>query len=164
MTLDMVAADAGVSKSTVHLRWKTKADLVSAALAQNRIDAVTPLTGDVRADLTARLADFATFLDRVHGMTLIGTCLAEEQHTPELLTLLRERTVWPRRALLREALEQEVESDGIRPDVDPEDVVSALLGTYFADYYAGRPDRTGDRHAWAEQTVALALDGATSRP
>lgn len=36
MTLDQVAAAAGVSKSTIHLRWKTKADLLTAALAAVR--------------------------------------------------------------------------------------------------------------------------------
>lgn len=159
MTLDMVAAEAGVSKSTVHLRWKTKADLVSAALARQRIDAVAPLTGDARTDLAVRLTDFATFLDKVRGMRLIGTCLAEEEHNPQLLALLRERTVQPRRALLREALEQD---DRLDPNIDPEMVVSALLGSYFADYYAGRHDYVGERRAWAQETVSLLLDGARS--
>ncbi|GAA3223510.1 TetR/AcrR family transcriptional regulator [Actinocorallia longicatena] len=156
-TLDQVAARAGVSKSTVHLRWKTKADLVSAALAAQRVgDHVAPLTGDARADLVTRLAAFATFLDDVRGMRLIGTCLAEEEHHPELLALMRERTVGPRRALFREALEQQ---PGLA--ADPEDVVSALIGSYFADYYAGRT--TGDRNAWAVRVVDLLLGGALRR-
>ena len=65
-----------------------------------------PASGDTRADLTAILKDFAATVERVRGMALIGTCPAEEDHTPELLALLRERTVLPRRALLREVLEQ----------------------------------------------------------
>ena len=33
MTLDGVAAEAGVSKATIYLRWRSKADLATAALA-----------------------------------------------------------------------------------------------------------------------------------
>ncbi len=37
MSLSQVAAAAQVSNSTIHLRWKTKADLVTAALADLRM-------------------------------------------------------------------------------------------------------------------------------
>ena len=62
------------------------------------------LTGDTRADLVGLLDDFAAVLARVRGMPMIGTCLAEEAHTPELLQLLRARTVLPRRELLLRSL------------------------------------------------------------
>ena len=82
MTLDQVAAAAGVSKSTIHLRWRTKADLVTAALESLRRTAARILTGDTRGDLVGLLDDFAAVLARVHGMPMIGTCLSEEAHTP----------------------------------------------------------------------------------
>ena len=69
---------------------------------------------------------------------MIGTCLAEEAHTPELLQLLRSRTVLPRRELLLEVVAAARERDELREGVDPEVVVSALLGTFYADYLAGR--------------------------
>ncbi|MFF5207300.1 TetR/AcrR family transcriptional regulator [Streptosporangium sp. NPDC000396] len=155
MTLDQVATAAGVSKSTIHLRWKTKADLLTAALAAARMVDAPPPSGDVRADLIAILRDFSATVERVRGMALIGTCLAEETHTPELLALLRERTVLPRRELLREALERAREAGRIRADADLEAAVSALLGPFYADYMAGR----GGRPEWAEQAVDLVLAG-----
>ena len=155
MTLQQVADLAGVSKSTIHLRWKTKADLVTAALASMRMTWVEAGTGETRADLVAILEDFATTIGAVNGMALIGTCLAEESHTPELLGLLRERTVLPRRALLREVLEAGVATGELRPGADLDAAVSALLGTYYADHLAGR----GGRHGWATRAVDLVLDG-----
>ncbi|MBV9847080.1 MAG: TetR/AcrR family transcriptional regulator, partial [Kutzneria sp.] len=104
MTLDCVAAAAGVSKATIHLRWRTKADLATAALESMRLGSTVPQVGDVRADLVVRLEEFRSTLEQVRGMTMIGTCLAEQEHTPELFDLLRERTVLPRRALFREVL------------------------------------------------------------
>ncbi|WP_406341006.1 TetR/AcrR family transcriptional regulator [Streptomyces sp. NBC_00648] len=153
MTLDQVAAAAGVSKSTIHLRWKTKADLLTAALAAVRTADAPPPSGDVRTDLVDILRDFAATIAQVNGMALIGTCLAEEDHTPELLALLRARSVLPRRALLREVLERAREEGSIRPDTDLEAAVSALIGPFYADYLAGR----GDRPEWAEQAVDLIL-------
>ncbi|MFE0511340.1 TetR/AcrR family transcriptional regulator [Streptomyces sp. NPDC058964] len=155
MSLSQVAAAAQVSKSTIHLRWKTKADLLTAALAALRMADAPPASGDTRADLVAILKDFAATVERVRGMALIGTCLAEEAHTPELLALLRERTVLPRRTLLREALEQARDREEIREDADLEAAVSSLLGPFYADYIAGRGGRIG----WAEAAVDLVLAG-----
>lgn len=155
MSLSQVAAAAQVSKSTIHLRWKTKADLVTAALEAMRMaDAPAP-SGDTRADLVAILEDFASTVERVRGMALIGTCLAEEAHTPELLALLRERTVLPRRALLGEVLERARDRGEIRQDFDPEAAVSALLGPFYADHMAGR----GGDPAWAGHAADLVLAG-----
>lgn len=103
----------------------------------------------------AILDDFAATVQRVRGMALIGTCLAEEAHTPELLALLRERTVIPRRALLHAVLDQARSRGEIRADVDLETAVSALLGPFYADYMAGK----GGRTRWAEEAVDLVLAG-----
>jgi len=159
MTLDQVATAADVSKSTIHLRWKTKADLLTAALAAARMTGAPPPSGDVRTDLVAILEDFAATVERVNGMALIGTCLAEEAHTPSLLALLRERTVLPRRALLRDALERAREAGQVGADADLEAAASALLGPFYADYMAGRTGRPD----WAEQAVDLVLTALRPR-
>lgn len=153
MTLDQVATAADVSKSTIHLRWKTKADLLTAALATMRMADAPPPSGDIRTDLLAILRDFDANMERVNGMALIGTCLAEEAHTPELINLLRSRTIGPRRALLRQALQQARDRGEIREDADLETAAAALHGSYFSDYLAGR----GGRPEWAEQVVDFTL-------
>ena len=50
----------------------------------------------------------------------------------------------------------------LREEVDPEVVVSALLGTFYADYLAGRfaVDEPG-APGWAEAAVDVILAGAT---
>lgn len=154
MTLQLVADAAGVSKSTIHLRWQTKADLVTAALEAMRMVHTEAGSGDTRADLVAILEDFATTIEQVNGMALIGTCLAEEGRAPELLQLLRERTVLPRRELLREVLERAVAAGEVRSGIDLEGAVSALLGPYYADHLAGRV-----APGWAPAAVDLVLAG-----
>ena len=154
MTLQLVADAAGVSKSTIHLRWQTKADLVTAALEAMRMVHADAGSGDTRVDLVAILEDFATTVEQVNGMALIGTCLAEETRAPELLQLLRERTVLPRRELLREVLARAVAAGELRAGADLDAAVSALLGPYYADHLAG-----GAAPGWARGAVDLVLAG-----
>ncbi|MEV8099036.1 TetR/AcrR family transcriptional regulator [Kitasatospora sp. NPDC085879] len=153
MTLDNVARAAGVSKATIHLRWRTKTELAAAALATLRPCAAPHTTGDVRADLAAQLADLAAVLTRTGGMALIGTCLAEEDHTPDLLELLREHAVIPRRAGLVRVLDQARAAGTAAIDLDAESLASALLGVFCADYLAGRTAGPG----WADRIVAALL-------
>ena len=105
MSVDAVAARAGVSKPTVYLRHRTKAALATAAIASMRTQPRPEPTADVRADLIAHLRLLRAGLERPNGMAMFGTVLAEEGETPELLALFRERLVAPRRRELRAVLE-----------------------------------------------------------
>ncbi|MFJ3334345.1 TetR/AcrR family transcriptional regulator C-terminal ligand-binding domain-containing protein [Streptomyces sp. NPDC086766] len=153
MTLDQVARTAGVSKATIHLRWRAKADLAAAALAAAPLPCSVPAparaqgtprpAGDPRAELANLLDDFIDALSRRRDAALMGTCLAEEAHTPRLLHALREREVLPRRAALRAVLD-EGRAGGLLPaDADLEALASALLGACYADHLAGRAAAPG---------------------
>jgi AcrR family transcriptional regulator len=137
MTVDAVAARAGVSKPTIYLRHPTKADLATAAIASMRAQPRPEPTDDVRADLLAHLRLLRAGLERPNGMAMLGTVLAEEHDTPELLALFRERLVAPRRRELRAVLEAARDRGDLRPDADVEVAVNALVGAFFARYLAG---------------------------
>ena len=94
-----------MSKPTVYLRHRTKAELATAAIASMRVQPRPAPTDDVRADLVAHLRLLRAGLERPYGMAMLGTVLAEEDETPELLALFRERLVAPRRRELRAVLE-----------------------------------------------------------
>ena len=84
MSVDAVAARAGVSKPTVYLRHRTKADLATAAIASMRTQPRPEPTADVRSDLIAHLSLLRAGLERPNGMAMFGTVLAEEGETPEI--------------------------------------------------------------------------------
>ncbi|MBL8217404.1 MAG: TetR/AcrR family transcriptional regulator [Bryobacterales bacterium] len=155
MSIDAIAAEAGVSKPTIYRRWEGKADLATAALCELRF-AEPALKGTTAKErLTALLRNFRTSLFRPHGMALIGTVLAEEEHTPDLLRLFRERLVEPRRAMVREILKQAHHAGEIRSDADLEPAISMLIGSFYAAYLAGGPP---EPH-WPERTVELIFTG-----
>lgn len=59
MTIDMVAAEAGMARATVYRRWASKADLMVEAvsrMSQGDVDlARLPDTGSLRGDMTAMI-------------------------------------------------------------------------------------------------------------
>jgi AcrR family transcriptional regulator len=137
MSIDAVAARAGVSKPTIYLRHPTKADLATAAIASMRVQRRPAPTDDVRGDLIAHLRLLRAGLMRPNGMTMLGTVLAEEHDMPELLALFRERLVKPRRRELGAVLEAARDRGELRADADLDVAVSALVGALYARCLAG---------------------------
>ncbi|MFI1564431.1 TetR/AcrR family transcriptional regulator [Streptomyces sp. NPDC020490] len=157
MTLDAVARAAGVSKATIHLRYRTKAALAAAALGGLRTCATPPPAADLHTELAIHLDDFAHALHSNHGMALIGTCLAEEPHTPALLRHFREHAVLPRRAALRATLERARDRGALPACTDPEPLVSALLGAVSADHLAGRAHTPDSARATVRAVLGLCV-------
>jgi AcrR family transcriptional regulator len=139
MSVDAVAAAAGVTKPTIYRRYRGKEDLAVAALALYQQRGFPAETGETRADLIAQLRNFRRSIERPYGMAMIGTVLAEEHDTPELLARFRERIVGPRRAAIRRILEQAQQRGEFPPGVDTELAVTLLVGPYYARYLAGDP-------------------------
>lgn len=161
MTMDGVAAEAGVSKATIYLRYRGKADLATAALAHLRDAGRREATGDLRRDLVDLLAQMRANAERVSVMGIIGTCLAEEGHTPELLRLFRERTLLPRRAALAALLADARDRGELAPDADIEAAATLLMGAYQSRYLSGEPFP----ERWEERLVATLLAGlGANRP
>ena len=155
MSMDGVAARAGVSKATIYLRYEGKADLATAALAHLRESHQPEPTGELRADLVAQLRQLRVNAERVSAMPLIGTCLMEEQHTPELLALFRERTMKPRRALVRALLDAAGRAGEIDASADVEAAIDLVMGAYQSRYLSGEPFP----ERWEERTIDAVLRG-----
>jgi AcrR family transcriptional regulator len=159
MSIDAVAGEAGVTRPTVYLRHASKAELATAALAAYRQRERPEDTGDTRADLIARLRHFRRGVERPNGMGMLGTVLAEETHTPELLELWRERLVAPRRDELRAILLRARGRGELKADADVEAAVAMLVGSYFARYI----ERGRAPGSWPEAEVDLVLQALGAR-
>lgn len=139
MSMDAVAAEAGVTKPTIYRRWPAKIELAMAALVAACDPSRPAITGDTRTDLIAELEHFRRAISRPHGMALLGTVLAEEHETPELLVAFREYLVAPRRQALRAILDRAGARGEFRDDADLSLAVNMLVGAYYAQYLAAIP-------------------------
>ena len=136
MTIDGVAKQAGVARTTVYRRYRDKAELVSAAIDSLRDPSKRPNSGDARRDLVAHVENMRRNFD----MSLAGTLLMEEPHNTRLIDLFRERMVHPRRQIIRDSIEKGIERGQIRPDLDVEAIIDVLLGALFGAVLSnGRP-------------------------
>lgn len=136
MAVDSVAVEAGVSKPTIYRRWASKADLATAAIRTLQLLEPPVDTGTNKGDLIRTLENFSRSLLRPNGMSLIGTVIAEEFHTPDLIRLFRERIVAPRRRMLRDILDRAKAKGEIRADVNLDGAVNLLVGAFYARYLA----------------------------
>jgi AcrR family transcriptional regulator len=151
MSIDAIAKAADVGKPSIYRRWKDKADIATAALAQLQMREPRDAPGPTRQRLVAHLRAFRASLLRPHGMSMLGTILAEEHRTPELLGLFRERIVATRRCRLRRLLEEGVASGEVRPDADLDAAINAMVGSFYARYLSGDPIPL----QWADRVVAV---------
>lgn len=161
LSMEGIAAAAGVGKPTLYLRYASKADVVAAAFARVRMQRAPAPVGDLRADMAAQLEHIRATMDRV-GMALVGTCLAEEAHVPDLMELLRERSLRPGRQLLRDILRAGVDRGELPADADIETGILMAVGSYYAQRIAGEDfdEGWGERVADATLTM-LGCGGST---
>jgi AcrR family transcriptional regulator len=155
-SMDKVAAAAGVSKVTVYSRWRSKDELIGAALAHLRLGRVPEPLGEVRADLIALLEAMREQYTVVGAMSILGTCLADEPGSGALLDVVRDATLLPRRALFAAVLRAGVVRGELREGLDVEAATSLVVGTLYADHLAGRDTNAP---GWPAAVVDLALSG-----
>lgn len=159
-SIDAIAEVAGVTKPSIYLRFPGgKEEVATKALAHARDRRTVAETGDTRADLVAHLRLFRMGVSRPFGMAMVGTVLAEEHDTPQLLAFFRRHVIEPRRTMLRAILARARARGEFRADADIEMGAAMLVGAYYAQYLAGTPFREG----WDERVVDAVLTGLRRR-
>jgi AcrR family transcriptional regulator len=136
MSIEGVAAESGVAKTTIYRRFSDKADLATAAIGGLVQLAVPAPVGNAYEDLLAQLE----FNRRSIDMAFVGVLLAEEPRNPQLLATFRERVILPRLEIFRQILAGGVERGELRADLDFDAVRDVVLGAIFVHHIVeGRP-------------------------
>ena len=160
LTMERVAADSGVAKTTLYRRWPTKAALcmdLYLEVAQHELR--EPDTGDVARDLKEIAATVVRLQTRtVAGPALIGL-IAEAHLNPDTGRAVLAEFAQRRRTVTRRVLARAVERGQVRRDVDVDVVIDALGGAVTF--------RLLQRHAplnvaFTDAVVDLVLSGCRS--
>jgi AcrR family transcriptional regulator len=152
LSINAIAAELGISKPTIYLRWPSKLDLASAAVTSLYVDQPITATGDIRVDLIAHLKNVKRVHDTV-GIGLVGGMLAAQQSNPELIGEFRERAVRPSRQRARRILQAGIRHGVIRHDADVHAAVDMLVGAMYAAYVAG-DERSFDAESVVDTLLA----------
>ena len=139
MSIEGVAAAAGVGKTTIYRRYPGKRELVIAAITSIAASlGATDGSGNARNDLRAFFRQTIDVVSRDGlGFAMVGTLLAKEREDPELLALFRARVIRPRVEIARRILAQGIERGELRPDTDVDIVAQVLAGAVFAGRIIG---------------------------
>lgn len=127
MTVDDVAARAGVGKATIYRRWATREHLVLDAARQVMEDAEVPDTGSLRDDLISRYQHFRTKSPN-RSEQLMGQVLVEATVNPELKHLMQE-FIAERRRGLRVIIDRAVARGELTDSIDVDLLMDVIAGT-----------------------------------
>ena len=158
VSMESVACEAGVARATIYRRYHDKADLITAAIADNSTShLVDRPSDDPRTDLVGYLEEFdQRFAEGC--LEVVGTLIGMRQD-PRALDLHRQRVVGPRMRYVRSLLVRAQVLGQLREDADLDLALQMLVGSVFARRVAGETTVAG----WAERAAEAIWTGMGAR-
>jgi AcrR family transcriptional regulator len=131
LSIESIAAHAGVGKATVYRWWPNKAALVidafvSVVEAELRYPTAGPALAAFRAQMERWIPIFNSPLGKV-----IAAVIGAGQSDPEIIDAFRAHWVEPRRREARGLILQSVKAGEIRGDLDSETIMDILYGPLY---------------------------------
>ncbi|HEX6536816.1 MAG TPA: TetR/AcrR family transcriptional regulator [Gemmatimonadaceae bacterium] len=131
LTMERIAATAGVGKQTVYRWWPSKAAVVLTALGDHAEERIPlPDTGDGRADVTRFIRDTLAAWRGPAG-PIVRALMAEAQLDPAFARLFREQLIDRRRAGFRALLVRARARGEIGPHADLELLMDLAYGAMW---------------------------------
>lgn len=131
LTIEAIAADANVGKTTVYRWWPNKGALVVDAFASSAEHELHfPNTGSVFQDMSLQMNQFLGILRSPRGR-IVAALLGAGQSDPDLLAAFRDRFLRPRRQEAYKTLRRGIERGELPRDLDLDLVLDILYGAIY---------------------------------
>jgi len=152
LTMEGVAARAGVGKTTVYRRWSSLFELVSDIL--DEANSAWPMPQNECSSISDDLRTL--YRNWVTGMSgagkVIPSLIAESVQNAELAKVLHERFFLPRRRLAIARIERAKERNEVASHVDAQTLVDLLMGRMWY-----RQIVTGDRIRLEDEEKVISI-------
>jgi len=136
VTVDAIAAAAGVGKQTIYRWWPSKSAVVMDALIELTDPEPEPVPDSTREALRLQMRRVGKMFASRQGQ-LIREVVAEAQGDPALAEDFRRRFFAHRRARAAATIERGIATGELRPDLDIEDAVDVLSAPLWLRLLAG---------------------------
>jgi AcrR family transcriptional regulator len=132
VTIEGIAARAGVAKQTIYRWWPSKFEILMDTLLEDAAGALEiPDTGTVDGDLRQHLRQLAGFLSADPAGRVMLALIGQAQHDADVARAFQRRFLDERRALDRIILERGVARGDLRGDVDLDLVLDMAYGPVY---------------------------------
>jgi AcrR family transcriptional regulator len=156
LSIEAIAADANVGKTTVYRWWPTKAALVADAFSASADEELRfPNTGSVQSDMSVQMRRLIRIFRSRRGK-VVAALLAGGQSDPELIEAFRDRFLWPRRKQAYQTLQRGIDRGELPAGSDLDLVLDSLYGPIYMRFLI-RHDKLEE--SFADQICALVLRG-----
>jgi AcrR family transcriptional regulator len=132
VTIEGIAARAGVAKQTIYRWWPSKVDILLDTLiddASSRL--AVPAASSAVESTRQYLRSLARFLTREPAGKVLLALLGEAQHDPAMAHAFHQRYLDPQRQSEREMIERGIASGELSAELDIDAVLDALCGAIF---------------------------------
>lgn len=156
VTMEELAARAGVGKPTIYRSWPNAKAVAMAALMQGPPEPTAPRTGrstaaDLKRTLRTLVAAFSTRAGRSAAMLV-----ASADPTTEIAKVFRHHVILKAREDVRSIFARAIGDGSVRADADVEAALDLLVGPVFFRLLVGHAPLDD---AFADATVEQALQG-----
>lgn len=158
LSIDRVAARAGVGKAGIYRRWRSKAEMVFVAVVHGTEIAPPADLGGLRADLTALVEQIIVLLSAPHARKALPGLIADIAADPELATRFAATFIDRQQNVLARILERATHRGEIRSGSDPVLAHAQLLGTVFVHLFMLGGTPPSDLPRRLADAVAAGLD------
>jgi AcrR family transcriptional regulator len=160
LSIEAIAADANVGKTTVYRWWPTKAALVADAFSASAEEELQfPNTGSVLGDMSLQMRRLIRIFRSERGK-VVAALLAGGQSDPELIEAFRDRFLWPRRKQAYATLQRGIDRGELPSDSDLNLILDCLYGPIYMRFLI-RHDKLEE--TYADQICGLVLESLKRR-
>jgi AcrR family transcriptional regulator len=130
MSIDAIAARAGVGKTTIYRRYASKAELVADAIESVREEMVIPDTGNLQGDIDALIHNAAQITLSPLGRQTVAMIISSASSNAQFAQIYWTKYLQPRRKTFALVLERAKARNEISTDLDSDltfDTMSAIM-------------------------------------
>ncbi len=128
MSIEAIAARAGVGKTTIYRRYSSKAELVADAVESIREEIVIPDTGSLWGDMDTLIQTAAQISLNPLGRQTVAMIISSASSNAEFAQIYWTKYLQPRREAFAVVLERAKARQEVKPDIDPGLVFDTMSG------------------------------------
>jgi len=128
MSMDAIAARAGVGKTTIYRRYASKEELVADAIENIREEIVIPDTGNLQSDIDTLIQNAAQITLNPIGRQTVAMIISSASSNPQFAQIYWTKYLQPRRKAFAVVLERAKARKEIQADLDSDLIFDTMSG------------------------------------